>query len=315
MIDNVFREAEAFALDRAQGQRQRQVLARAFCGLWRKASCGSICIDFPLLVLRSLGGDLKNAQALGVATTLFYCGLDIFDDVADGDLPADLWQGVRPAEADLAAVTLFFSLATLALDRIAISDTRKTRMRMRLAEGFLNMAAGQHVDIELQGASDFSPDAVEASVTAKTGKEFSLFAQLAAIAANTSEEKFELCGRLGEAFGTASQLASDCFELFNTSWSRDLASGTRTLPLALHLDSLETGRDRAAFVNLLERARHKRRDQKHVIRLLLDGGALRKMSFIIESYSQDALDALASLGTDAGDLECQIRRVSLISYI
>jgi heptaprenyl diphosphate synthase len=136
---------------------------------------------------------------------------------------------------------------------------------------------------------------VAAIVAAKSGQEMAICASLAAQLAGASAEQIERCAALGLALGTAGQLASDCHDVFSSPHSKDLAAGTRTLPIVLALNRLE-GSARADFLALLERARHDEAAREAVRRHLHAAGVVRPCALTIEVYRQRALRLLDSLG-------------------
>ena len=314
IIEEAFAGAEKTALALAPGKRQKEILQSAFTAARAKKPGFPVFIHFPLLVYGLFHDDIRPAVPLTGVTTLFFMGIDLFDDIADGDLPGDVWDGVGGDEISLAAATLFFSLPLLAAGDLMTSGSTKSKIQNVLARGFFTMASGQHTDLFYAGAGAVSPDTVEESVRLKAGEELATFARLAALHASASVEEVERCACLGRAAGTAMQLTSDAVDLFASPWSRDLANGTRTLPIALYLDTLDNaGRD--DFVRTLDKARTDRAAQETVRRLLTDGGVLRKMACITEMYCGEALMHLDMLGSDrpaSGELRSFIRDISFL---
>ena len=155
---------------------------------------------------------------------------------------------------------------------------------------------------------------IEASARAKSGEELATFARLAALFAGASGDQVERCASMGRAYGTALQLASDVANLYATGWSRDLAAGTRTLPIALHLRSLD-GAGKREFTELLRRARTDRGSQEAVCTRLAEGGVLQRMVLITEMYRGEALmhlDMAGSAGPAADDLRGLIKKGSFV---
>ena len=316
-IEDAFAWAEMAVSGIPTGERQKEILQRAFTAAQAREPTFPVFIHFPLLVYGLFHDEIEQAVPLTGVTTLFFMGIDLFDDVADGDLPEDVWDGVGDDEVNLAAATLFFSLPLLAAGNLKTSEITKSTIRDVLAKGFFTMASGQHADLLYTGAGAVSPDTVEDSVRFKAGEELATFARLAALHANASEKNVEHCACLGRAAGTAMQLTSDAVDLFAASWSRDLAKGTRTLPVALYLDSLDDA-GRNNFVKILHEARTDRIAQETVRRLLTDGGILRKMACITEMYCGEALMHLDMLGSDrpsADELRSFIRKISFFPRI
>lgn len=114
---------------------------------------------------------------------------------------------------------------------------------------------------------------------------------LAAQFAGASAEVVTLYAAFGRALGTVGQLASDCHDLFLAAQSCDLANGTRTLPIAFHLERL-AGAERAQFLALLEQARTDAGAREAVRRGLRAAGALRHCAVVVEIYCQRALRVL-----------------------
>lgn len=159
---------------------------------------------------------------------------------------------------------------------------RLTRCRFRKSYASGCLAAG---------SADISAAEVEASVAGKSGEQLATYASLAAQLAGAPSEVVTTYAAMGQAIGTAGQLASDCYDLFQASHSRDLANGTRTLPIALHLER-HTGTERERFLMLLAQARHDKEAREAVRHCLRAAGELRRCAFVVEVYCQRALRAL-----------------------
>lgn len=285
--------AGAFALSQARTPHQRRLLETALLGLRAQAGEPDMPLPFvrlPLLVYAGLRGEEGPAVPLAAATALLFLGIDIFDDLADGDLPSH-WNGTPAPEINLAAATLLCALPQLAIAGLDAPAARLAAMHRTLAEGLLRMSAGQERDLAMAGSDDVTPEEVEASVAAKSGEELAIFASLAAQFAGAQPEVMNMYAQLGRALGTGGQLASDCYDLFTAPHSRDLASGTRTLPIAMHLRR-QVGEDRTSFLRLLEQARKDALAQEAVRHRLRAAGEIRRCAFLVEVYCQRALRAL-----------------------
>ena len=306
--------AEDFATSRARTLHQRRLLQTALHGL-REQTSGQDAhppfVHLPLLVYSGLRGNDERAISLAAATSLLFLGLDIFDDLADGDLPPH-WNGTPTQEINLAAATLLCALPQLAIAGLDAPAARLAAMQRTLAEGLLRMSAGQERDLAMAGRDDVAPEEVEESVVAKSGEELAIFASLAAQFAGAPEEVADTYALMGRALGTAGQLASDCYDLFTAPHSRDLAHGTRTLPVAMHLRR-QVGEDRTSFLRQLEQARKDALAQEVVRQRLRAAGDLRRCAFLVEVYCQRALRALKQadpLEPAATDLRAMIDSVS-----
>ncbi|GAC1635806.1 MAG: polyprenyl synthetase family protein [Chloroflexota bacterium] len=314
--EKVLALAERFALEHAGNQRQQEMMRIALAGLHAQVRSAELqpFVSLPLLVHAAVRGDDTPALPLAVATTLLFLGIDIHDDLADGDLP-DHWNGCRTAEISLVAATLLCALPQLVLSELDLPPSHRDAMQRTVAQGLLRMSGGQHMDLAHAGASWVSARAVEASVRAKSGEEAALFAVLAAQAAGASPGLTAVYERLGGAIGTAGQLASDCADLFRSEHSKDLDSGARTLPIALHLERLDEP-ERERFLDLLREARTERAAQERIRQRLLEAGELRRCAVTVELYCQRARRALQetrALEPGRSGLGGMIDRISFFS--
>jgi hypothetical protein len=258
----VLRWLERFVAEAAQDEPQRRLLDTALEGLRRhiaesRAEDTPIpSIDYPFAICAAAQASDHPASvtALAGACSLVFLGLDILDDVADGDRPPH-WGDCSPAEISLAGATVLSTLPSLALARLVIPAELRAAMQQTLSCGLLRMSAGQHADLAMTDALIVNPERVEASVVGKSGEQVATYCALAAQLAGLSEPQAADYAAMGRHLGTAGQLLSDCHELLCDPEMRDLAHGARTLPVVLFLARLGEV-EREAFLTLLDRARH-----------------------------------------------------------
>jgi geranylgeranyl pyrophosphate synthase len=268
-------------------------------------------VHLPLLVYGGLRGDDTPAVPLAAATSLFFLGLDVCDDLADGDLPAH-WTSYRASEINLVSLALLATLPQLVIADLDAPAATREAMQSALARGLLRMIGGQQRDVSAVGTAEVSAAAVEETVAAKSGEELAIFATLAARLAGAPPDVVERYAALGRALGTGAQLVFDCYDLFETPHSKDLAAGTRTLPIVLCLNRLK-GSARADFLTLLDRARHDEAARGQARQQLLDQGVLRPCALTIAVYCQRALRLLDELSPQEparGRLQSMIQRVA-----
>lgn len=289
--DDVLAQAQALVERHACTEHQRRLLKVALVGLelQSRETEAPVFMHLPLLVYAGLCGDHRPAIPLAVATSLVFLGMDIMDDLADGDRPAH-WAGHSPGEINLAAATLLCALPQLILAELDAPPHRLAAIHQTLASGLMRLAAGQQRDLAMTGSADASADEVEAVLLAK-GEEMAIFAALAADLGGASAERVEAYAYLGRAIGVAGQLASDCYDLFTDSDSRDLMHGTRTLPIVLHLQR-QAAEERVLFLSLLERARADLAARSVVRERLRTAGGLRQCALMVEVQCQRALRTL-----------------------
>lgn len=244
----------------------------------------------PLLTYSAIHGEERPAIPLTAACAVLFLGIDINDDLADGELP-EHWQGYKTSQINLAATTLLAALPQIAIADLETSTETIAKMQKTLAQGLLKMSAGQMTDLSLTGSSEVNPSEVENSVIGKSGEEGALFARLAAELAGATDDLANLYADMGRAVTTAGQIASDCHDLFQASHSSDLTNGTRSLPIALYLAKLN-GVERDIFLTTLKQAQTNEAIQQTLRCQLRSSGVLRHCAFIVEIYCQKALRAL-----------------------
>lgn len=288
-VERVLADVEAFAAAHAQTPVQGALL-QAACASLRAQSHGQEdqlpFVHLPMLVHAALQGSAEPARPLAVVTSLSFLGIDILDDLADGDRPAH-WGEYSEAQIALTAHTLLSALVPLAIAQLDAPPGRRVLMQRTLAQGLLRMGAGQLTDLATTGSGSPDSDAVEGSVTGKSGEELAMFAALGAQLADAPVDTVAAWAEFGRALGSAGQLASDCYDLFRDPECRDLVHGARTLPVAWHLQRL-TGAARDRFLDLLARARVEAAAQEQVRDELRAAGALRYCAFVVELYRQRA---------------------------
>ena len=275
---------------------QRQLFETALRGLdiWAENRHWTFFIHLPLLVHGAIQGGDRPAVPLATAMTLLYVGMDILDDLADGD-EREHWRGYRPAEINLAAVTFLATLTPLAMLELDAPPERLCRLQRTLARMELRMSAGQQADIVQAGTGTVTGSAVTAAAAGKTGTQCALFARLGAELAGAPPTLADTYAEMAHTYGMALQVVEDYVTLFHGERSRDLASGIRTYPIARHLERL-TGQERQHFLDLLDHARTDVVAQEQVRRELIDAGIPRLCAVITEVHCQRARRALAAAG-------------------
>lgn len=305
----------AFLDHHAQSPEQRALFHHALHDLQHQCDDHNallLCLDLPLALLHSLHTGTLPLQPLLVVTTLLYLGIDLLDDLADGDLQ-EHWLDIAPAQIQLTATTLVSTLPHLAIAELPVSDLHRVALHHTIAEGLLRMSAGQQQDLAMAGCADSNADAVEASVVAKSGAEGAMFARLAALYADADARTVESCAAYGQAIGTAGQLASDCYDLFQAPVSRDLANGTRTWPIAAYLEHVSPPL-REACVSLLRRAQDDHSCHQEIRDRLHSWAAVRRCAFLVELYCHRARQTLGDLSPALHNTAYLLNAINHISF-
>lgn len=247
----------------------------------------------PALIRGAIDGDPGRATPVAAAATLLFLSFDLLDDLQDGDNRA-WWAPLTTAELLLLAATL---PATLPAQLLCLPDTAPrlaADLGKALSTGLLAVAEGQAVDLSTRKASVGTDDA-EAAVLGKSGAQMALYARLAALHAGASPSEAENWAALAHGLGCAGQFGSDVLDLLDPDWSRDLASGTRTLPLAFTLAQAQ-GHEKSELEALLARSRTDRAAQKDVVSAVQAAGGIHYTAFRQQVHitrARAALDRLA----------------------
>jgi geranylgeranyl pyrophosphate synthase len=269
-------------------------------------------VHLPLAIYRGLRGVEEGAVPLAAATLLLNLGVHLLDDLADGGL-APHWGAFKASEIILAATALCSALPQSIIADLEAPPARRVAISRTLSNAGLRLAAGQQRDLALTGSDEIAASEVIAVAVEKTGEEAVLYVVPAAHLAGARPNAVRLYEALARALGTGGGLASDCHDLFTAPKSQDLANAIRSLPIALHLETL-TGGEREKFLHLLGQARRDVDAQTILRKRLMTSGALRHCAFIIETYRQNALGILIRLAPPEPALSVLRAKIDEMSF-
>ena len=230
-------------------------------------------VDIPLLVYGGITDREDEALPLATLGKYLFLGLDIMDDITDGDAAAH-WPDHHRWELQLGSSLFLSALPQALIATLPASESVRVEIQRRFANGLLEIAAGQQAELGMTGKPVVDPQEVEASVGKKSSGVATL-ASIAALFAGGTKEQINAYEEMGRNLGVAAQLATDFHDLFQAPISRDLRNGTRTLPIALCLEKC-TGAEREILSGPLEKART----------LLYSKGVARLTAFIVELYCE-----------------------------
>lgn len=251
-------------------------------------------LDLPLLTFAALAGaPTSTATVVAAACAFVFLGADLLDDAADGEA-AHTWPDTPASVVSLAGATILATLPQAVLIDVGVATGTTLELLQVLGDGLLAMSGGQQRDLTNRLGAPPSVDAVECSVTGKSGAEMAMFAALAATVATGGPRERSVCAEMGRAFGTAMQYAADLSDLLADGEQRDLRDGAWTLPLAWHAERL-SGAAKTEFVALCAAARTDVRSRDSVREQVLAGGTAGMCALHIETRCQRALRHLRSL--------------------
>jgi len=267
----------------------------------------------PLLVYAGISGRYSQAIPLAAATAFFGQGLNLLDDLADGD--ASVGSGATDAASlNLTAAELLVSLPQLTVSDIPAPPVTIALLLKIVAAGFLKASAGQRQDFLMTGNAKVTATQAEECAAGKGGACLEMAALLGAHLAGASDTLVSSYAAYGRALGTAQSLKEDCWELYIQGRESDLVAGKRSFPIAVHLGR-QKGRARLAFLQLLSQAQREPNAREEVRLQIRSGGTLRYCLLIIETYRQEALQALITAAPSepaAGVLHWMVDHVTLL---
>jgi geranylgeranyl pyrophosphate synthase len=280
---------------------------------WRaapRAFCPAV--HLPILTCVASGGDEQAARDLAAATTLLELSMDLLDRVWDRETE-DTWADEDPRLIEMAGILLMSSVVPLALAAVSAPAVPLATLHSTVATRLLAIAAGELRDLATFGRADVTLDDATAATVGKTGERRALYAVLGAQLAGAPAAAIAAYDELGQHYGYARQVASDLVDLFGPRPSRDLASGSRTWPLAWMLTAVD-GDERAALVATIDGARTSAADANAVREAARRLGVEARGVVEVELGCQRALAALARSGAAepaAGILHAMIAATSL----
>ena len=269
------------------------MLFRSSSALDRGGINGGVCsmaMQLPLLISSAIRGDIDgHTYELASALTLLEAGIYTLDHIMDKEVDGVLTE-VPPGAVLLGAICLLSYLPNRVLLAPSNEPATSTVLIRTLAEGLAKIGAGQLEDIAPASIPPTSRT-IEFAIRMKTGERRALITTMAAHLSGGTPAQIEAYADFGRALGIARQLRSDLADLFGAAPSRDLASQTLTLPLALYLE--RENRDRAIEMEtLLATAGKCQRVQRQVCDRLRDSGVMRDVVAMIERQCREALEKL-----------------------
>ncbi|HKD09492.1 MAG TPA: polyprenyl synthetase family protein [Bryobacteraceae bacterium] len=290
VLSRIHEIASRAAVDESQRAALRSAIDIQANRLSRRES--HISFRMPLTVYAAITGADEGALDIAAAMVLFYMGTDLLDDLADGD-PAPEWASEPPSQSMMMAIGMFATLPQIALSQVEAPASVVLELQKALLKASVRMASGQRRDIASREAasSEINLQSAWDCIEAKSGAAIGLLGELPAILADR-RELIEPYFQFGSAIGSAFCLMKDCRNLMDGAQSGDLANGTRSYPIALHMSGLRGEAAKGEFELLLQQARTDPQRRDEVRGRLLGAGTFQIAWLVIDSCRQRARSAL-----------------------
>ena len=162
--------------------------------------------------------NLRLATDVAIAIEIFMSGVDLLDDIEDGD-QTTIVQTLKLSRALNVASALLMLAQKVILSLVDLTNDYNLILSLlnTLVNSSLKAANGQHLDILLEKIPFLSMSEVDSlrMIDLKSGSLMSLVMRLGALCANAEKEicdKYAECGRL---LGIAYQLDNDSHDLYD----------------------------------------------------------------------------------------------------
>jgi len=289
--DESFVAIERFSRRPVQAALLKKILASA---LERGADHGvcRMALQLPLLVHAGIRAAAdESLYKLAAALTVLEAGIYTLDHIVDRELDGPLLE-LPQTLVLLGSICLVSHLPTQVLLDLPCDPQLAGCLARMLADGLAQIGAGQLEDVATGAAGAAPSEAIQLAVTLKSGDRRALFTSMAATLARGTPPQVAAYTEFGRALGIARQLRSDLVDLFGTRPSRDLASGTLTMPLALYFERCDETRSAQMKRLLASAPREPQAVQRQVREHLRDSGVLREVVRRIEQQCALALNRL-----------------------
>jgi geranylgeranyl pyrophosphate synthase len=187
----------------------------------------------------SAHGSLSTAAKIAAAMEALAAGLDILDEIEDGDyspfvLSAGLPQALNASTALMfLAQRIISELHVTGVDPKLVVDCSFTIARLGLSA-----THGQHKDLSIDARSGISLDEALRITSEKSGSLAACACHLGARLGTADPELLQLYERFGQHYGTMVQLSNDLHDAQNDLQKTDLASAKPTLPVLFYVRQL-----------------------------------------------------------------------------
>jgi len=247
-------------------------------------------LDVPLIIADGLGG-ARHGRQLAAVTAAAYIGIDVVDDLLDGDAPP-YWPDPTPSQIALGAALAYCTLAQSQLLRIDVPPDVQVGALQDLTDTLVSMAAAEELDVSAFGRHLDPAEALRV-VTGKSGDMLACFARVAARSCGVAPgARLDRFGEFGTQLATARQLGSDIMELEPSAASADHRNCAVTFPIALAASALGT----PAVRELQTDASENEQGRQALWDALVSSGALSQALVYAELASTQAIVLGGSLG-------------------
>lgn len=200
-----------------------------------KAWSGAARPLWPATVLAACaatGGSTQIGEQVAAAVEIFMAGLDVLDEVEDGD-HSPLVDAVGTAQAlNIATALLLLAQTTLChLTADGVTPMRAHLLAQTLAEAGLAATSGQHRDLLGEDSAAISYEDALETARLKAGALVAGACKLGALVGTDDSDILARYHAWGLHYGTAAQLSNDLHDADDAAGKSDIARQKGTIPL------------------------------------------------------------------------------------
>jgi geranylgeranyl diphosphate synthase type I len=252
-----------------------------------------------LLTAAGLGDGGLPPLELAALTVLLDIGFVLLDHVVDRDFAFDPalrahWAGYGEPEIAWGAAALIALCPLLALE-LPVEEPARIAIARRLRRCMLSVSSAEQVELGRREGELPTLHELLAIVGDRTGERGAAYAAIGAAYAGASAEQVAACEAFGRALGAGTQICNDVHDLFLETPSRDLGSGTLTIPVALELER-GSASEREELLARFRAARDDAAAEASLRALLRERGGLRRCAVVVGLHRARALSALTAAG-------------------
>jgi hypothetical protein len=280
---------------------RQQLLAVSQAGIRKLRGYPVTSFLFPLAVAEKVQSESLYARDLCAALMSFYLGIDLLDDLSDGNLN-ETNEGLIVEVVPLLSHTFYYTLAHDLLIEASkkgyVNQAQLISLLTLFAHGLKTMSEGQCLDLTVKADDQPSLETVEHIVNLKTGARISMIAVSTGIWLQFPENSLEALARYGYHFGAALQFANDLDDIMLQPNSPDILNGTPTMPLVL-ASQIPAVREMIRYI----RTTKDMAKLQQLKQLIIQTGAIQQTIFQIRKQMTGAEESLKqALGSDLPEI-------------
>jgi geranylgeranyl diphosphate synthase type I len=266
-----------------------------------------------LMAAELVGGSVTEAVPAAAAVELVHNFSLLHDDIEDQSLTrhgrATVWSFAGPAQA-INTGDGMFTLAHLAMHRLAVDERRMIEAMRELDETCLRLVEGQYLDISFETRQEVTRDEYIAMTGGKTAAMFAAPFAIGALLGGANGDRVSAFRDFGRHIGLAFQAVDDLLgiwgdsELTGKPAGDDLLSRKMTLPVVAALEADDDAVAELAKAYAVPATANE--DIAALAELVARLGGRSATEAFAEEQVQAGLAALSAAGLDAaGEAACR----------